>query len=192
MDNTDIIFFKNFLFKEISDTLFDDIYAQTEWHSVLKNENGEDVKINRAMAYEDYAYSLKEDKTYKYANLTLPSSPLSISVKLIMSHIKLHYPQYEFNSCLLNLYPNGKSEIRWHSDREEQLGPNPVIAMISLGSDRTFHMSHKETREKSSYLLEHGDLFIMLENCQENYLHAVLKEKHITEPRISLTFRSVI
>ncbi len=41
-------------------------------------------------------------------------------------------------------------------------------------------------------LMENGDLLIMLDNCQENWLHAILKEKEIKDPRISLTFRNVI
>ncbi len=32
-----------------------------------------------------------------------------------------------FNSCLLNLYRDGKDSLSWHSDNEKPYGPNPTI-----------------------------------------------------------------
>ncbi len=189
MENKDIIFEKSFINKQMADSLFTDLYTHTVWHSILKNQDGEDIKINRSMAYEKENYQTGD--VYNYANLSLPSSPLSTPTNLLIEFLEDSY-YYKFNSCLLNLYHNGKSEIRYHSDSEPQLGVKPVIASINFGAPRTFHVLHKESGRKEQYLLEHGDLFIMLENFQTDYLHAVLKEKHVTEPRISLTFRKVL
>lgn len=36
-----------------------------------------------------------------------------------------------FNSCLLNLYRNGKDSLSWHSDNEKPYGPNPTIGKQS-------------------------------------------------------------
>ena len=189
MKNDDVLIVKGFLNDAVSKPLFDSLLKNTVWHSDLLSDTGETVTIRRGMAYEEVNPTLS--KPYKYANLSLPASFLSYETKMILAHIKSSF-SYDFNSCLLNLYKDGRDEIRWHSDREEQLGENPIIGMISLGSNRTFHMMNKETKERQQYLLENGDLFIMLENCQANWLHAVLKEKQITTPRISLTFRKVL
>ncbi len=96
----------------------------------------------------------------------------------------------KFNSVLLNLYANGKDEIKWHSDKEESLGENPVIACLNIGAKRKFWFRKKETgSDKFFYEVENGDLLIMGENCQKNYLHAILKEPDVKESRISLTYR---
>ena len=87
---------------------------------------------------------------------------------------------------------DGKDEIKWHSDSEPQLGENPIIATVNLGATRTFRFVNKETGEKIAIPLDHGDLLMMHENCQKNYKHAILPEKSVKEPRISLTFRKVI
>lgn len=92
---------------------------------------------------------------------------------------------------LLNLYENGKDEIRWHSDKEDQLGDEPVIACVNLGATRKFHFLEKETGNKKFYNVANGDLLIMGDQCQKKFLHAILKEKDVTEPRISLTYRKV-
>ena len=32
-----------------------------------------------------------------------------------------------FNSCLLNMYRDGKDSLSWHSDNEKPYGPQPTI-----------------------------------------------------------------
>lgn len=110
---------------------------------------------------------------------------------------------FTFNSVLLNLYADGKEEIRWHSDKEDQLGERPVIACINLGAGRKFSFLRKglagesdledegQKGERIDFFVEHGDLLLMTEECQERWLHAILKDKSVKEPRISLTFRKV-
>ena len=61
---------------------------------------------------------------------------------------------------------------------------------MNLGATRKFWFRKKESgSEKFFYEVENGDLLIMGENCQKNYLHAILKEPEVKEPRISLTYR---
>src|SRR5262245_64244055 len=40
-----------------------------------------------------------------------------------------------FNSLLLNLYRDGQDSIGFHTDAEPELGPHPVVATLSLGSE---------------------------------------------------------
>jgi alkylated DNA repair dioxygenase AlkB len=40
-----------------------------------------------------------------------------------------------------------RSRIGWHSDDEAQLGPQPLIASLSLGSPRLFQMKHRRRPE---------------------------------------------
>jgi alkylated DNA repair dioxygenase AlkB len=97
-----------------------------------------------------------------------------------------------FNSCLLNLYHNGDEGMGWHSDDEESLGKNNTIASLSLGAERKFLFRHKQSKQIVSLVLEHGSLLVMKEATQNNWLHSLPKSKNVIEPRINLTFRTIL
>ncbi len=184
-ENKDVTFIKEFIHSDIATEYFERLLSGVTWHEVLKATTGEEVKINRKMAYISDTPVL-----YKYANLELNGDTWNSTLLEIKKTIE-EKTSFLFNSVLLNLYRNGKDEIRWHSDKEEQLGTNPTIISLNLGESRTFHMKNKLNGENIDYFMENGDLLIMHENCQINWLHAILKEKSVVKPRISLTFRLV-
>jgi alkylated DNA repair dioxygenase AlkB len=137
------------------------------------------------------AYLHEPPVDYLYAGLTLPGASLNDDIHglIVLFKEKL---TLDFNSVLLNYYQDGKDKINWHSDKEDQLGINPIIGSLNLGATRKFHFLRKSTGEKLSVDLSHGDFFVMESGCQENFLHAILPEKHVKDPRISLTFRRVV
>ena len=55
--------------------------------------------------------------------------------------------QLDFNSLLLNLYRDGNDGVGWHSDKEHNTGPNPVIASVTFGETRMFKLRHKFRKE---------------------------------------------
>jgi alkylated DNA repair dioxygenase AlkB len=95
----------------------------------------------------------------------------------------------QFNSCLLNLYHNGGEGVAWHSDDEKSLAAYATIASLTFGAARRFSFRHKQTKETTSLILEHGSLLEMKGATQLNWLHSLPKSKKIFEPRINLTFR---
>ncbi len=97
-----------------------------------------------------------------------------------------------FNSVLLNFYRNGQDSIGYHADDEPELGINPVIASISLGSVRQFVLKHKKSGEKINYLLAHGSLLVMGGTCQHHWMHGLPKTKVEVAERMNLTFRNII
>ncbi|WP_373779548.1 alpha-ketoglutarate-dependent dioxygenase AlkB, partial [Neisseria dentiae] len=97
-----------------------------------------------------------------------------------------------FNSCLLNLYSDGLEGMAWHSDDEKELGRNTVIASVSFGATRKFAFKHKRTGEKRELMLSHGQLIVMRGETQSHWLHAVMKSAKIREPRVNLTFRTIL
>ncbi len=108
-----------------------------------------------------------------------------------------------FNSVLLNLYRNGHDYMGWHSDNERSLGPNPVIASISLGAERRFSFRPRPQTVTAQGIepmpggqtdiwLRSGSLLLMLAGIQEAYKHALPKALRVSEPRINLTFRHVL
>jgi alkylated DNA repair dioxygenase AlkB len=99
-----------------------------------------------------------------------------------------------FNSVLCNLYRDGQDSMGMHSDSEPELGPEPVIASVSLGATRRFSMRHRRggERGKLDLDLEHGSLFVMRGTTQRLYRHGVPKQPSIRDARINLTFRLVL
>jgi alkylated DNA repair dioxygenase AlkB len=96
-----------------------------------------------------------------------------------------------FNSVLLNLYRHGEDSLSWHADDEPELGPEPVIASLSLGADRQFQLKHRVDGEIRSILLESGSLLLMSGATQRSWLHRVPKERNVRQTRINLTFRVI-
>jgi alkylated DNA repair dioxygenase AlkB len=98
-----------------------------------------------------------------------------------------------FNSVLCNLYRDGNDSMGFHADAERELGPEPVIASISLGATRRFQLRHRrDSSDRVDLELHDGSLLIMRDTLQQYYRHAVPKQRAITEPRINLTFRRIL
>ncbi len=99
--------------------------------------------------------------------------------------------KYKFNICLCNYYPNGKSNISFHSDNEEK-GDIECIASISIGATREFgfRIKNDDTKEIIKTInLESGSLLIMDSGCQQKYEHSLLTNKCLKDPRLNITFR---
>jgi alkylated DNA repair dioxygenase AlkB len=98
----------------------------------------------------------------------------------------------EFNSVLLNLYRDGRDGMGWHADDEPELGPNPVIASVSLGAVRRFRLRHRRRRhQKVDIPLPNGSLLLMSGATQHHWVHSVPKTAVVVGERINLTFRRV-
>jgi alkylated DNA repair dioxygenase AlkB len=97
-----------------------------------------------------------------------------------------------FNSCLLNLYHDGKEGMAWHSDDQNHLIPNSPVAIVSLGAERYFKL--RETKQKTKQykiVLLQGSLIVMEGQTQKYWQHEIPKMARITIPRISMTWRSM-
>jgi alkylated DNA repair dioxygenase AlkB len=97
-----------------------------------------------------------------------------------------------YNSCLLNLYHNGTEAMGWHSDDEKELKQNGTIASLSFGVARKFVFRHKVSKEKVEIWLEPGSLLLMKGTIQSNWMHRLAPSKAVTDPRVNLTFRTIV
>ena len=97
-----------------------------------------------------------------------------------------------FNSCLLNLYHNGSEAMSWHSDNEKEILENSAIASVSFGAERKFGFRHNSTKEEISLMLENGSVLIMKDEVQKFWKHKLYTSTKIKEPRINLTFRTIV
>ena len=131
------------------------------------------------------------DYLYTYSNITKQALPWTKELYGLKQMVE-EFAGVKFNSCLLNLYHNGNEGMGWHSDDEKSLGKDNTIASLSFGAERKFLFKHKQTKQIISLVLEHGSLLIMKAATQRNWLHSLPKSKNIVQPRINLTFRTIV
>jgi len=137
------------------------------------------------------------DKPYKYSGFDRLPKEWTKTLKnvrnilqKILEQIQPNHPK--LNSVLCNKYKTGDNYIGKHSDDEKDMNSNSYIVSVSLGATRDFIFEHKRKKEKIVIPLESGSVVLMGKNCQKNYLHSIPKSKKVNEPRINLTFRSVL
>lgn len=128
---------------------------------------------------------------YTYSNTTKKALPWTESL-LVLTKLTEALTGESFNSCLLNLYHSGEEGMAWHSDGEKDLKKNGAIASLSFGAERKFSFKHKKSKETVSLILAHGSLLVMKDETQTNWLHRLPPTKTIKEPRINLTFRTIV
>jgi alkylated DNA repair dioxygenase AlkB len=129
---------------------------------------------------------------YTYSNIRMEPEPWTPLLESIRDRVS-EFCKAEFNSVLLNLYRDGNDSMGWHSDDEKELGPQPTIASLSFGAERTFKFRHKFNRSlKHSMTLSHGSLMVMQGETQALWQHSLPKTRKKVFPRINLTFRRIL
>ena len=169
-----------------SDFFYSKLLTNIEWRNDEAVIFGRKIITKRKVAwYGDF------DFEYTYSNSTkkaLPWTPELLKLKKIVEE----KTGEQFNSCLLNFYHNGSEGLAYHSDGEKHLKKNGAIASVSLGAERKFSFKHKTTGQKVELLLNHGSLLVMKGETQTYWKHRLPPTTKIFEPRINLTFRTII
>ena len=99
-----------------------------------------------------------------------------------------HYGE-NFDSIGFNLYRDADDSVAWHGDRHRHNVVNPIIAIVSVGAARPLRIRPRGGGASRGWDLGHGDLFVMGGACQHDWEHCVPKLRHVTGPRLSITFR---
>jgi alkylated DNA repair dioxygenase AlkB len=129
---------------------------------------------------------------YTYSGTSHEPSPWTQVLERIRERVQA-LADCEFNSVLLNLYRDGRDSMGWHADDEPELGPDPVIASVSLGAARRFCLRHRRHRgTRLDLALGQGSLLLMSGATQRHWVHSVPKTTVAVGERINLTFRSVL
>jgi alkylated DNA repair dioxygenase AlkB len=131
-------------------------------------------------------------KRYTYSGIEMTAQlwlPVLLEIKTRIESVAA----CTFNSVLLNLYRNGADSVGWHADDELELGRNPVIASVSLGARRAFHLRHKKDKSQRRVLsLDHGSLLLMKGATQHHWVHQLPKTTRGVGARINLTYRFIV
>ena len=128
---------------------------------------------------------------YRYSGTTHTPSPWHAAVLNLRDRIAAHCDA-PFNSVLINLYRTGQDSMGWHADNEPELGPEPLIASVSLGATRDFRLRRNDRSQPTiTHALESGSLLVMKGDMQRDWQHSLPRRARVNQPRINLTFRQV-
>lgn len=169
------------------DVLLKQLIEQIPWRTEVINLWGKAYQQPRLAAwYGDSA------ARYTYSGLSLDPLPWTDLLSMLRSRVQT-LADAPFNSVLLNYYRDHRDGMGMHSDDEPELGPNPTIASVSLGEQRTFVMKHKFRKElKPVHLpLDSGSLLLMKGATQHHWKHGINKVTRPCGPRVNLTFRRI-
>ena len=168
-----------------ADHAFSALKTELNWQAQTLHLYGREVMQPRLVAW----YGDPQAR-YTYSGRTQTPQPWTTTLSALRTTIE-HFQHTRFNSVLANRYRDGRDSMAWHSDNEPELGAQPVIASLSLGATRAFHLRHRTTRQSVRLLLAHGDLLIMQGDSQRDWQHCIPKTARPVGERVNLTFRWV-
>jgi alkylated DNA repair dioxygenase AlkB len=184
--DAEIIYFPTFLKKEKAEAIFNELIQNTPWQQDEITVYGKKHLQPRLTALYG-----NEGKPYSYSNIVMQPHPWTLLLQKIKSRIE-GITETNFTTVLLNYYRNGSDGNGSHADNERELGINPIIASLSLGTERTFQLKHNSNSTlKKSLILEHGSLLLMQGTTQHFWKHQIPKTSKPIGPRINLTFRKI-
>eukprot|EP00536_Pseudo-nitzschia_multiseries_P000286 jgi/Psemu1/630/gm1.630_g len=137
----------------------------------------------------------------------MPWSPIVANVRDRLFDETSHY----YDGCLLNLYPDGGSGMRYHIDPDQGVLWGFETVVVSIGATRRFAFrsivdngsgdgsstgSGKGANDSKphTFVLLGGDVTEMVGDCQERFQHTVktAEYKGETAPRVSLVFKKTL
>ena len=172
--------------EEQSEIYYVKLLNEINWQHDVVKIFGKEITTKRKVAFLgdegiSYKYSGKNKIAEKWPKFIL-------EIKSTVEQISGE----KFNACLLNYYHNGSEAMSWHSDNEKEILKHSAIASVSFGAERKFGFKHNFTKEEISLKLENGSLLIMKDETQIYWKHKLYTNAKITEPRINLTFRTIV
>ncbi len=185
--DAEIVYYPHFIDVIQSDLLFQELLQSIPWQQ-------DAIKVYGKVHAQPRLTALfgNDGKSYSYSNIIMQPHSWN-TVLLDLKQKVAAVSATEFTTLLLNLYRDGKDSNGWHADNEKELGKNPVIASLSFGAERYFHLQHnKDKNLKLKILLEHGSLLLMKGTTQHFWKHQIPKTAKPIGSRINLTFRTIV
>lgn len=184
LPNATLIYYPNFFSKPNADQLLEQLKTDIPWQQ-------DNITIFGKTHPQPRLTSLfgNDAKPYSYSNITMqPNEWNSLLVQIKNKLEKVC--EEKFTTVLLNYYRDGKDSMGWHSDNEKELEINPIIASVTFGAERMFHLKHNIVAEQKLKInLQHGSLLIMKGETQHFWKHQIPKTSRPIGERINLTFR---
>ena len=179
--------YPNFLNTKEADMYLEQLTKETPWRNDPITVFGKTYPQPRMTSLHGHTTD-----SYGYSGIVMQPNPMRKPLLDIEQKLQA-FTKETFTTVLLNLYRDGQDSNGWHADNEKELGVNPVIASISLGASRYFHLKHNSDKSQRLKLeLTHGSLLLMEGATQHFWKHQIAKTAKKVGPRINLTFRKVL
>jgi alkylated DNA repair dioxygenase AlkB len=182
-----LVLYRQFIAPADAAQLLAQLSREVDWRADRIRLFGREHPIPRLQQFQGEAGLF-----YRYSGLQLAATPWHPLINALRPRIAALDPT-PFNCALLNLYRDGADCMGWHSDDEPELGPDPVIASVSLGQPRRFVLRHRQDPQqpKIELTLENGSLLLMRGSTQRHWQHALPRTRRPCTARLNLTFRRI-
>ncbi len=169
-----------------ADWLFGNLNNLAGWHQDHIRVYGKTHPLPRL-----HRWFAESNEPYRWSGISMQPEPFPEYLEAVRQRIAADGAVH-FNTALGNLYRNGRDGVGWHSDDEPELGPQPLIASLSLGAPRRFLLRKKVDHSQClAFDLTHGSLLWMSGDTQKVWEHSIPKSDRPVGPRINLTFRAI-
>jgi alkylated DNA repair dioxygenase AlkB len=179
--------------KDVQDISLSTLTSQVQFKvDAIRTASAQVVKERRQTAWEgDEGVS-----PFAYSGKAMPRSSWSPLVEATRNELVDRIGQY-YDGCLLNLYPDGGSGMRYHSDPDQGTLWDYDTTVVSVGATRRFSFrvlpgsdSSLQTQPHTFVVME-GDVTHMFNDCQDRFQHTVKKadDKREVAARASLVFK---
>ncbi|HTM20287.1 MAG TPA: alpha-ketoglutarate-dependent dioxygenase AlkB [Kofleriaceae bacterium] len=132
------------------------------------------------------------EQPYRYSGRTLEARPFTGDLAALRDRVAAQAGA-PFDHVLVNRYRDGNDSMGMHADDEPELGPDPVVAALSLGAPRRLVIQPRRKRDGQRRVLqlEPGSLLVMGGAFQHELRHGLPRAAGAGE-RISLTYRHIL
>ena len=141
-------------------------------------------------------------KPFLYSGKAMTRREWSPAVEYVRDELRKISGHY-YDCCLLNLYPDGGSAMRYHIDPDQGELWDFETAVVSIGATRRFAFRSISNNQPTSternndmdnshaFVVMAGDITEMVGDCQSRYQHTVkpADDKKEKSPRVSLVFK---
>jgi alkylated DNA repair dioxygenase AlkB len=160
-----------------ADTLFDELMVDIPWRAERRQMYDRTLDVPRLVSFHDL---LAEDTPH-------------VALKQLRRRLNDIYAGElgePFTSAGLCLYRDGNDSVAWHGDNiGRSRTEDTMVAILSLGSTRTFALRPRGGGPSLRIKHGHGDLLVMGGSCQRTWEHSIPKTSKPIGPRISIQFR---
>lgn len=178
-----ITFWPNWLSITDADNLLSKSIESIDWRADIIRIVGKQIPLPRLQQWFGHPGT-----SYTYSNICMQAVSFPDWIDRLRLSVE-EQTESAFNRALVNYYRDGSDSVDWHADDEPELGPEPVIASLSLGVERVFQLRHRLTKQRISISLPHGSLLMMGAGIQSYWQHRIAKVANLQEPRVNFTFR---
>ncbi|MCY3839951.1 MAG: alpha-ketoglutarate-dependent dioxygenase AlkB [Gammaproteobacteria bacterium] len=180
---TETLYVPGFLTPRQADAMLDEVIDAANWQQERFPMFGRLVVAPRLTAWYG-----EPGATYRYSGVDRRAGTWLPPIRGLAAEVSKAVG-WRFNYVLVNRYRDGRDMLGWHADDEADLGEAPVLAAISVGSERVFRMRPRGGGASTATVLGHGSLLVMWGNSQRDYKHCLPGTRQPVGERLSFTFR---